>query len=117
MGIRGSERGGARSRGIHERPDVGEPPEAAGRLRRPFRARWEDLCASVEFTGRWIAADQIRYEPGTREPSEVEVVDVDDDLASLCTRMRASNRTSCCVLHCLPKVARPRSAAPPKPSA
>ena len=73
------------------------------KLRRRFRARWEDLCASGEFVGRWVAVDHVRYEAGTREPNEVEVVDVDEDLAALCTRMRAANQTSCCVLHCLPK--------------
>src|SRR5687768_1104709 len=75
----------------------------AARIRRRFRARWEDLCASAEFVGRWVAVDQVKYEAGTREPSEVEVVDIDEDLASLCSRMRAANQTSCCVLHCLPK--------------
>lgn len=119
MGIRGTAlRGGARSRGIHEQHGALPAPIVDGRLRRPFRARWEDLCASPEFAGRWIAVDHVRYEPGTRDPSEVEVVDVDDDIAALCGRMRAGNRTSCCVLHCLPRVARVRSAPPPaKPSA
>jgi len=29
------------------------------------------------------------------------VVDVDEDVASLCARMRAANQTACRVLHCL----------------
>ncbi|NUP09501.1 MAG: hypothetical protein HOW73_25935 [Polyangiaceae bacterium] len=80
------------------------------RIRRRFRARWDDLCASADFIGRWVAIDNVTYQPGTRTPSEVEVVDVDDDLAALCTRMRASNQTSCCVLHCLEK----KSVRPPR---
>lgn len=133
MGIRGGDalRGGALNvRDIRADDSAGgvpsrRGPSPAGPLRevfgiargltagaRKFRARWEDLCASVQFAGRWVALDKVVYEAGTREPAEVEVVDVDDDLASLCARMLAANQTACCVLHCHAKVhAKPRAAA------
>ena len=65
-----------------------------------FRAFWNDLCSTADFSGRWVALDNVRYRSGSDEPVEVDVVDVDDDLAELVNRMRAADRTSCCVLRC-----------------
>ncbi len=122
MGIRGvnAGRGGAQSRGFREESSAEYPrriPSRGGR----FRARWEDLCASAEMLGRWVALDNVAYEQGKREPSEVEVVDMDHDLAALCARMRAANQTACCVMQCASKVAPPVSkrvprVAPPTPA-
>lgn len=65
-----------------------------------FRAFWVDLCATAAFSGRWVAVDHVSWRAQSDEPHEVEVVDVDDDLAALVTRMRAHARTSCSVLQC-----------------
>jgi len=70
-----------------------------------FRALWNDLCSTADFSGRWVALDNVRYQSGSTEPVEVEVVDVDDDLGELVNRMRAAHRTSCCVLQCRRKAA------------
>jgi hypothetical protein len=68
-----------------------------------FRAKWDDLCHADDFAGRWVALDNVRYAPGTNEPLEADVVDVDDDLVELCNRMRAADQTSCCVVQCTMK--------------
>ncbi len=65
----------------------------------PMRASWQDICRS-EHRGRWVALDNVRYCPSTSKPIEAEVVDADEDLASLCQRMRESDRHACCVLLC-----------------
>jgi hypothetical protein len=61
---------------------------------------WLEICRSEEYCGKWVALDNVRYDPSTSQPMEAEVVDADDDLADLCARMRASDRTSCAILHC-----------------
>ncbi len=75
------------------------------RMATAFRANWADLCNTDDYSGRWVALDNVRYTPGTSEPLEADVVDVDDDLVELCNRMRASDRTSCCVIQCTMKQA------------
>jgi hypothetical protein len=80
------------------------------------RLSWPELCQSDEFAGRWVALDQVRYDPATSEPLEGEIVDVDDDLAELCGRLRARNRSSCRILHCDPSAYRmPESVRPSSP--
>ena len=69
----------------------------------PFRAGWEALCGADDFSGRWVALDNVRYAPGTNEPLEADVVDVDDDLVVLVHRMRSLDQTSCCVIQCTMK--------------
>ncbi len=65
-----------------------------------FHAFWNELCSTADFSGRWVALDNVRYQNGSDEPVEADVVDVDDDLTELVNRMRSSDRTSCCVLQC-----------------
>jgi hypothetical protein len=64
------------------------------------RVAWRELCQSDEYRGRWVALDNVRYDPVTCQPIEGEVVDDDEDLADLCARMRSTDRTSCAILHC-----------------
>jgi hypothetical protein len=61
---------------------------------------WRELCQSDEYRGRWVALDNVRYDPVTSQPIEGEVVDADEDLADLCARIRATDRTACAILHC-----------------
>jgi len=61
---------------------------------------WEDICRSVHYRGRWVALDNVRYDPTTTQPMEAEVVDVDEDIADLCARMREASRTSCAIVFC-----------------
>jgi hypothetical protein len=68
-----------------------------------FRAFWNELCSTADYSGRWVALDNVRYRSGSTEPFEADVVDVDDDLSELVSRMQASDRTSCCVMQCRPR--------------
>jgi hypothetical protein len=61
---------------------------------------WEDICRSEQYRGRWVALDNVRYHPTTTQPMEAEVVDVDEDIADLCARMRESSKTSCAIVFC-----------------
>jgi hypothetical protein len=64
------------------------------------RMSWPEICRSDRFRGRWVALDNVRYETGSSLPSEAEVADSDEDLAALCSRMRAADRTACAILFC-----------------
>lgn len=61
---------------------------------------WSEVCCSDRFRGRWVALDNVRYAAGSSAPVEADVVDADEDLAELCSRMRAADRTSCAILFC-----------------
>jgi hypothetical protein len=61
---------------------------------------WDEICASREFRGRWVALDGVRYDEVTARPTEGSVVDSDDDLAELCGRVRSSDRHGCAILYC-----------------
>ena len=77
------------------------------------RMAWWELCQLDEYRGRWVALDNVRYDPVTSQPMEGEVVDADEDLADLCARMRSTDRTACAILHCDEDDYRP---APPRPA-
>jgi len=61
---------------------------------------WSEVCRSDRFRGRWVALDNVRYAAGSTVPVEAEVVDADEDLAELCGRMRAADRTACAIVFC-----------------
>jgi hypothetical protein len=62
------------------------------------RMTWPEICGSEDLLGRWVALDNVRYAQGTSQPAEADVVDADEDLADLCSRMRESDRTACAIL-------------------
>lgn len=64
------------------------------------RMTWSEVCCSDRFRGRWVALDNVRYAAGSSAPAEADVVDADEDLAELCSRIRAADRTSCAILFC-----------------
>ena len=64
------------------------------------RMGWPEICHSNQYRGRWVALDNVRYDPSTSLPLEADVVDADEDLADLCSRMRSADRTACAILHC-----------------
>ncbi|MFO0586504.1 MAG: hypothetical protein U0441_03160 [Polyangiaceae bacterium] len=47
-----------------------------------------------------MALDNVRYAAGSTVPVEAEVFDADEDLAELCSRVRAADRTACAILFC-----------------
>ena len=62
--------------------------------------RWPQISRTERFRGLWVALDNCKYDPVTRQPTEGDVVDADKDLADLCRRMRETGRSSCSVLFC-----------------
>lgn len=66
----------------------------------PARLSWTEICAKQQYRGRWVALDDPNYDGASRTPSEGTVVDVDDDLAELCSRMKKANHRACCVVFC-----------------
>ena len=65
--------------------------------RRGARVLWTELCKDGEFRGRWVALQGVRYDSGN--PVEGEVVDTDDDLASLCARIQSGDHAACAILY------------------
>lgn len=47
-----------------------------------------------------MALDECKYDARTAQPVEGSVVDADEDLAALCTRMQASDNRHCAILFC-----------------
>lgn len=64
------------------------------------RMTWRQICRSQDYKGRWVALDNCRYDHATASPTEGDVVDVDEDLAELCRRMREADKTHCAILYC-----------------
>jgi hypothetical protein len=64
------------------------------------RLTWPQICRSDEFRGRWVALDECRYDPRTAQPTEGTVVDADEDLVTLCSRMQATDSKHCAILYC-----------------
>lgn len=76
------------------------------------RMTWRQICRSEEYKGRWVALDNCRYDATTASPVEGDVVDVDEDLAELCERIREADKSHCAILYCEDEVIieAPRSA-------
>lgn len=64
------------------------------------RMSWNEICAHQQFRGRWVALDRCRYDDSTKEPAEGTVIDADDDLAELCSRVKKANHHFCTILFC-----------------
>jgi hypothetical protein len=64
------------------------------------RLTWPELLRTQELKGLWVALDNCRYDPATLQPIEGDVVDADEELAELCSRMRETGRSSCAILFC-----------------
>jgi hypothetical protein len=84
------------------------------------RLTWPQICGSDEFRGRWVALDECRYDPRTAQPTEGSVVDADEDLVELCSRMQESDSRHCAILYCgerVPEERPPSSSSPAPPRA
>lgn len=79
------------------------------------RMTWPDICSTSELLGRWVALDNVRYAQGSTQPAEADVVDADEDLADLCARIRAADRTACAILFVERESAVPASIRRPSP--
>ena len=47
-----------------------------------------------------MALDDCKYDPRTAQPAEGVVVDADEDLVALCSRMQATDSKHCAILFC-----------------
>ena len=75
------------------------------RLGRSRMLSWPQIRQSSEYRGRWVALDNCRYDVKTAEPVEGSIVDADDDLVELCTRIRHSENKHCAILFCEEEIA------------
>lgn len=67
----------------------------------PSRMSWPEICRAEAYRGRWVALGECTYDTKTAKPVEGLVVDVDEDLAELCTRLRAHEGAArCAILFC-----------------
>lgn len=64
------------------------------------RMTWPEIQTRSEFAGRWVALDHCKYDEKTAQPIEGDVVDSDEDLVELCSRMRTSDNRHCAILFC-----------------
>ena len=64
------------------------------------RLRWDQICRRSDCRGRWVALRECTYDLRTGKAADGELVDVDDDLASLCNRVRDSRWKDCAILYC-----------------
>jgi hypothetical protein len=61
---------------------------------------WPQIRQSDEYRGRWVALDNCRYDGRTAQPVEGTIIDADEDLVELCTRIRQSENKHCAILFC-----------------
>lgn len=64
------------------------------------RMTWPQILQSEEFHGRWVALDDCRYDARTAQPVEGSVVDADEDLVELCSRIQKDEARHCAILFC-----------------
>jgi hypothetical protein len=64
------------------------------------RMSWPQIRSSDEYRGRWVALDNCRYDAKTAQPVEGTIIDADEDLVELCTRIRQSENKHCAILFC-----------------
>ena len=65
------------------------------------RLTWNQICRRPECKGRWVALHDCRYDDDTGKATEGALVDVDDDLATLCSRVR-DRWKNCAILYVSP---------------
>jgi len=80
------------------------------------RQTWPQIKQSDEYRGLWVALDECRYDARTAQPVEGTVVDSDEDLVALCSRMQDGDNKHCAILFCDAEEA-PSSTTPPPPRA
>jgi hypothetical protein len=61
---------------------------------------WAELHHCESLQGLWVALDNCRYDQTTRQPIEGDIVDSDEDLGDLCSRLRELGRSSCVICYC-----------------
>lgn len=62
------------------------------------RMTWDEICTNDALRGRWIAMSDCSYDDATGRTTAGLVVDADDDLAELCSRIRDSEWKNCSIV-------------------
>lgn len=62
------------------------------------RMTWTEICHDNDLRGRWIALGECSYDASTGHATAGLVVDADDDLGELCSRMRDSQWKNCAIV-------------------
>lgn len=74
--------------------------DCMGRASAVGRLSWPQIRQSDAYRGRWVALDNCTYDAKTAQPMEGAVVDSDEDLVELCTRIQQSDNKHCAILFC-----------------
>jgi len=59
---------------------------------------WDEICTSAALRGRWVAMNDCSFDETTGRATAGLVVDSDDDLAELCSRIRDSEWSNCAIV-------------------
>ncbi|MBW2455554.1 MAG: hypothetical protein JRI68_13625 [Deltaproteobacteria bacterium] len=62
------------------------------------RVQWDVLSHHADYQGLWVALNAVRYDSGV--PVEGELIDADEDIAVLCTRIQSVEGAACAILFC-----------------
>lgn len=63
------------------------------------RRTWAEICRQFDCQGCWVALRDCRYDARTGQAVEGVLVDFDEDLGSLCDRVRDAH-AGCAILYC-----------------
>jgi hypothetical protein len=77
------------------------------------RLTWPQIKQSDAYRGLWVALDGCNYDARTAQPVDGVVVDADEDLVALCSRMQAGDSRHCAILFCDDEAASSGSPLPP----
>jgi len=59
---------------------------------------WDEICTNAALRGRWVAMNDCSFDEATGRATAGLVVDSDDDLAELCSRIRDSEWSDCAIV-------------------
>ena len=62
------------------------------------RMTWDEICTHEALRGRWVAMSDCSFDDATGRTTAGLVVDADDDLAELCSRIRDSEWKNCSIV-------------------
>ena len=77
------------------------------------RFTWSQIRQTDEYRGRWVALDNCKYDARTAQPVEGSVVDSDEDLVELCSRIQDGQSRHCAIVFCDDADVDPPSSRPP----
>jgi hypothetical protein len=61
---------------------------------------WDEIRRDRRYRNCWVALDHCEYGENGIEPHRADVVDSDNDLSELCTRLAESDRSRCAIVFC-----------------